>query len=55
MMVKKFLRPGMVLEATTPDLVIPLFRGLFKPARSIFEERLVEPSLAERTAVLMAN
>ena len=54
-MVKKFLRPGMNPEPTTANPVIPLFPGLFKPARSILEERLVEPSLAERAAVLMAN
>ena len=56
MMVKKVLRPGMTLEATTPDLAIPFVRGLvFKPARSTFEERLGEASLAERAAMLMAN
>ena len=54
-MVKKFLRPGMDLESTTANPAAPLFRGLFKPARSIVEERLVDPSLAEKGAVLMAK
>ena len=54
-MVRKFLRPVMNFEAATADPVILLFCGLFKPARSSLEERLVVLRLAERAAVLMAN
>jgi len=54
-MVRKFLRPGITLEATTADPDSPLFCEPFSPARSNPEERPVRPSLAERAVVLMLS
>jgi hypothetical protein len=51
MMVRKLLRPGMILGESTAN---PFFCGLFNPARRSLEERFVD-SLAERPVVLMAN
>ena len=45
----------MFLKRRTANPITPLFWGLFEPARSSLEGRLVEPTLAEKAAMAMAN